>query len=204
MAGEGCLLKNCLNDRRESLKAAAQIRKSSSNPDPCACLRLDHRNRLPRTARTSSGSTPASTLITALPGSSIWIDPDGAIAGAIPDNATLFGSAVTVTGSNLVCACWRHQDSLAILVSPLEHLVRIYSMLTGHSGNRGSRDKRRFYDPTLLLPCPSQPLQGRGRCLNYKRIAHKAIVGQKKPAVYTAKSGRLRYCHRITLSVCPH
>jgi hypothetical protein len=84
------------------------------------------------------------------------------------------------------------QASLAILVSPLEHLVRIYSMLTGHSGNRSPRDKRRFYDATLLLPCSSQPPQGRGRFLNCNSIAHKAIVGQKKPAVYTAKSGRLR------------
>jgi hypothetical protein len=104
MTGEWCLLKNRLNDRRESLKAAAQIREPRGNPDPCPCLRFDHRNRLPKTARTSSGSTPASTLITALPGSSIWIDPDGDMAGAIPDNVTLFGSAVTVTGINLVCA----------------------------------------------------------------------------------------------------
>jgi hypothetical protein len=81
------------------------IREPRGNPDPCPCLRLDQRNRLPRTARTSSGSTPASTLITALPGSSIWIDPDAATAGAIPDNETLFISSVTVTGTNLVCAC---------------------------------------------------------------------------------------------------
>jgi hypothetical protein len=65
-------------------------------------------------------------------------------------------------------------------------------MLTGHSGNRSSRDKRGFYDATLLLPCSSQPFQGRGRCLNCIRIAHKVSLGQKNPAVYTAKSGRLR------------
>jgi hypothetical protein len=105
MAGKRCLLKNCLNDRRKPLKAAAQIREPGGNPDPCPCLRLDHRNRLPKTARTRSGSTPASTLITALPGSSIWIDPDGATAAAIPDSVTLLGSAVRVTGTNLVCAC---------------------------------------------------------------------------------------------------
>src|SRR5271154_3228515 len=92
------------------------------------------------------------------------------------------------------------EGSLAILVSPLEHLIRIYTMLTGHSGNRGPRDKSRFYDATLLLPCPSQPLQGRGRWLNYKRIAHKAIVRQKKPAVYTAKSGRLLISSAGTVS----
>jgi hypothetical protein len=81
------------------------------------------------------------------------------------------------------------EGSLTVLVSPLEHLVRIYSMLTGHSGNRSSRDKRGFYDATLLLPCSSQPFQGRGRCLNCIRIAHRVSVGQKNPAVYTAKSG---------------
>ena len=31
-----------------------------------------------------------------------------------------------------------------------------------------------------------------GPCLNYNRIAHKVIVGQIKPSVYTAKTGRLR------------
>ena len=84
------------------------------------------------------------------------------------------------------------QGSLAIVVSPLEHLVRIYSMLTGHSGNRSSRDKGGFHNPTLLLPCPSQPPQGRGHCPNCNRIAHKAIVGQINPSVYTAISGDKR------------
>ena len=83
------------------------------------------------------------------------------------------------------------EGSLAILVSPLEHLVCIYSMLTGHSGNRSSRNKRRFYDATLLLPCSSLPLMRRGRFLNCFRIAHKVSVRQKNPDVYTAKSGRL-------------
>jgi hypothetical protein len=38
--------------------------------------------------------------------SPIQIDPDGAMAGAIPGNVTLFGSAGMVTGSSLVWACW--------------------------------------------------------------------------------------------------
>ena len=83
------------------------------------------------------------------------------------------------------------EGSLAILVSPLEHLVRIYSMLTGHSGNRSPREKRRFYDATLLFRCPSQPLPRMKACLNYNRFVHKLIVGQIKSSVYTAKSGRL-------------
>jgi hypothetical protein len=103
--------------------------------------------------------------------------------------------------ARLCCHGYRHQPglglladtqgSLAILVSPLEHLVRIYSMLTGHSGNRSSRDKGGLHNPTLLLPCPSQSPQGRGHCLDRNRIAHKVIVGQMKLSVYTAKNGRL-------------
>ena len=68
------------------------------------------------------------------------------------------------------------EGSLAILMSPLEHLVRIYSMLTSHARNRSPWDKRGFYDPTLLVWCPSQPLPGMGSCLNCNRIAHKVIV----------------------------
>ena len=87
------------------------------------------------------------------------------------------------------------QGSLAILVSPLEHLVRIYSMLTGHARDRRAWDKRRFYNPTLLLWCPAQPLPRIGYCLNCNRIAHTVMVGQIKPSVYTAKTGRLRTGH---------
>jgi hypothetical protein len=71
MAREGCLFKHRLNDRREPLEPEAQIREPSSNSDPCPGLQFDHLNRLPKTVRTSSGSTPASILITARPDSSI-------------------------------------------------------------------------------------------------------------------------------------
>ena len=83
---------------------------------------------------------------------------------------TLLGSAVTVTGTSLVCPCWRTlQGSLATLISPLEHLVRIYSMLTSHARDRSARDKRRFYNPTLLPCCSSQPSPGGGPLTQLQR-----------------------------------
>jgi hypothetical protein len=177
--------------RQRSSPGVAGFREPRGNPDPCPCLRLDHRNRLPRTARTSSGSTPASTLITARPGSSIWIDPDRATAGAIPDNETLFGSAVTVTGTNLVCACrptsrlplrysCRHWNTW-FAFTPCSRATRAIEA----PGANVASTMRRF--PPVFFAAASR----KGRCLNRKRIAHKAIVKQKNPAVYTAKSGRL-------------
>ena len=65
-------------------------------------------------------------------------------------------------------------------------------MLASYARNRRSRDKRGFYDPTLLLRCPSQPLPGRNHYLDCSHIAHEVIVGQIKPSVYTAITGRLR------------
>src|SRR6201996_3764016 len=65
MPGKWSLLEHRLYDRRESLKAATQIRKPRGNPDPRTGPQLDHRSRLPSTMRTSSGSIPASTRIEA-------------------------------------------------------------------------------------------------------------------------------------------
>jgi hypothetical protein len=143
--------------------------------------------------RTSSGSTPASTLITARPGSSIWIDPEGPVTGAIPSqhDTIRLGSHGHRHQPGL-CLLANTQGPLAILISPLEHLVCIYSMLSSHARNRCPWGKRGFYDATLLFRCPSQPLPGMGPRLNYNRIAHKVIVGQIRTSVYTAKSGRLR------------
>jgi hypothetical protein len=64
-------------------------------------------------------------------------------------------------------------------------------VLSRHPRNRCPWDKRGFYDATLLFRCPSQPLPRMKPCLNYNRFVHKVIVGQIKPSVYTAKSGRL-------------
>ena len=115
------------------------------------CLRLDHRKRLPRTARTSSGSTPASTLITARPGSSIWIDPDRRCRESHPRQRHVRLCRHGHRHQPALRLLANTQGSLAILVSPLEHLVRIYSMLTGHSGNRSSLGQ------TWPLRCDASP-----------------------------------------------
>jgi hypothetical protein len=54
------------------------------------------------------------------------------------------------------------QCSLAILTSPLEHLICIYSMLTSHVRDRSAWDKRRFYNRRFSFWCSSQPFPGRG------------------------------------------
>jgi hypothetical protein len=108
MPREWCLLEHCLNDGRESLKTAAQISESSGNPDASARLEINQRRRLPNTVRTSSGSTPASTLTSARPGNSMWMDADGgagAGVGATSDTMTLLDSAATVTGKSRVRDC---------------------------------------------------------------------------------------------------
>jgi hypothetical protein len=86
-------------------KPPIQIFKPRGNPDRCLCLRFDHRNRLPK-------------LLAQVPDhASVYTDhrvtrkldmyrPAWALAGAVPDTMTLFGSAVTVTGNSLVYACW--------------------------------------------------------------------------------------------------
>ena len=79
-------------------------------------------------------------------------------------------------------------------------------MLLSHARNRRRWDKRGFYDATLLLSCPSQPLLRLGPCLNCNRIAHTAIVDQLNPSFYTAKSGRLRFAARVAELIvrCQH
>ena len=89
------------------------------------------------------------------------------------------------------------QGSLAILVSPLEYLVRIYPMLTSYSRNRRAWDKRGFYDPTLLLRCPSQPLPGIARWLNCNRIAHTVNGGLDKVTCRYGET-RLSITHKLS------
>ena len=193
MAGERCLFKHCLNDRREPLKAAAQIRESGGNPDPCPRLQLDHRNRLPKTVRTSSGSTPASTLITARPGSSIWIDPDRAMTGANlrpRDTARLCSHGHRhQPGSGLV---GEHRgfpcDTRIATGTPGSHLPHAHEPLAQSTLPGQTWLLRSDASPPVSFATAS----GKRPCLNCNRIAHKVIVGQIKPPVYTVKSGRLQ------------
>ncbi len=153
---EWCLFKNCLNNRREPLKAAAQIRKPGGNPDPCSGLQLDHRNGLPKTVRTGSGATPGSTLITARAGNLIWIDPDGPMTGAISALGTPPGSAVTVTGTSLVWPLLANTESSLRYCTAAETWFA-FTPCSRATRDRCSRDKRRFYNPTHLFRCPLQP-----------------------------------------------
>jgi len=107
------LFQHRFDQRAEPLKTAPEISESGRDPDACACLQFDHRNRLPRTARTSVGSTPLSTLTKARPGSSMWIEPGEAKTGETSGTITLRGSLVTVTGKSLV------RDSPAAQPTPL-------------------------------------------------------------------------------------
>lgn len=103
------LLKHCLYDGREPLETAPEICEPSGDPDASARLEIDQRRRLPSTVRTSSGSTPASTLTSARPGNSIWIDAeDGAGVGvdATSDTIAQLGSETTVTGKSFVRDCF--------------------------------------------------------------------------------------------------
>ena len=188
MAGEWRLLKHCLNDRRESLKAAAQIREPGGDPDPCSRLRLDHRKRLPRTARTSSGSTPASTLITARPGSSIWIDPDGAATEAIP-GVTL--SALPSRSPATACSglVGEHRGfpcgTRVATGTPGSHLLHAHGPLA----------RSKLLGQMSLLRCDASPpvffasVSGKGPLPQLQPYRSQGHRGTDKTAVYTAKTG---------------
>jgi len=109
------LLEHCLYDGREPLETAPQICVPSGNPDASARLEIDQRRRLPSTVRTSSGSTPASTLTSARPGNSIWIDADDGAGGdvdATSGRTTQLGSETTATGRSFVRDCFAAQPTL--------------------------------------------------------------------------------------------
>jgi hypothetical protein len=52
------------------------IGQAGSDPDLRSSRQIDHFRRLSRTVRRSPESAPLITLIIALPGNSMWIDPD--------------------------------------------------------------------------------------------------------------------------------
>src|SRR3569833_165945 len=102
MSGERLLLQNVLHMRTQPIKSAAQVRHSCCNPDLGPDRKLDHRRRLSSRVRSNVGSAPLSTLITARPGSSMWIAPPA--AGTTTSGArfsscefdTLTGSSATL------------------------------------------------------------------------------------------------------------
>ncbi len=82
---------------------APHIRDTRCKPDLRSCRKLDHLRRLSRIERNSVASAPLSTLISARPGNSIWIEPDvdGCSCGA-GFRITVSHAADTVTGSKAV------------------------------------------------------------------------------------------------------
>jgi len=80
--------------------------------------------------------------------------------------------------------------AVSILVSPLEDLIGVDSVLPCNTRNRRTRHKRRLDNPTLLFSGAMNPF--RATCGNFTRLAHKAFVGQIMKSVYTARTGRLR------------
>src|ERR1700747_329759 len=114
MTGIGRLFKHRLDNGRESLETATQIREASSDPYACACLEFDQRRRLPSTVRISSGSTLPSTLTNARPGSSMWINPidDEGTPDTTSATVTVFGSGAMVTGRSSGRGCLAHPAPL--------------------------------------------------------------------------------------------
>jgi hypothetical protein len=67
-------------------------------------------------------------------------------------------------------------DTVFVLVSPLEHLVRVYTVLSRNSCDRRTRNKCRLDNAPLLLSATVNPFR-RSSSSNLNRLAHKAIVG---------------------------
>jgi hypothetical protein len=70
----------------------------------------------------------------------------------------------------------RPADAILMLVSPLEHLVRVYPVLSRNPCNRRTWNKCRLDNAPLLLSATVNPFR-RATCSNLNRLAHKAIVG---------------------------
>ncbi len=101
MSGERLLMQNVLHLRTQPIKSAAQVRHSGRNPDLGPNRKLDHWTRLSSRVRSNVGSAPLSTLITARPGSSMWIAPPA--AGTTTSGARFSSSEFdTLTGRGLV------------------------------------------------------------------------------------------------------
>ena len=76
VTGERLLLKHRLHLRTETLEAAPHVGHAGGDPYPRSGAQLNHLCKLSRIDRSNTGSAPHSTLIVALPGNSMWIEPD--------------------------------------------------------------------------------------------------------------------------------
>ena len=85
-----------------------------------------------------------------------------------------------------------------MLVTSLEDLVGVDSVLARHPGYRCTRHKRRFDDPLLLTRRAMNSLRAAASRSNFNRVAHKVIVRHVDADVYTARTGRLRQIWSFT------
>ena len=83
-------------------------------------------------------------------------------------------------------------STVAVLVSPLENLVGVDSVLSCYSCDRRTGNKCRLYDAPLLLRRTKNPLR-RIRRGNLTRITHEPIVQPILKSVYTVRAGRLQF-----------
>ena len=81
--------------------------------------------------------------------------------------------------------------TVAVLVSPLEDLVGVDSVLSRDSCDRRTGNKCRLYDAPLLIRRTKNPLRRTARG-NLTRITHDPIVEPILQSVYTVRTRRLR------------
>jgi hypothetical protein len=83
--------------------STTHIRYPGRDPDPRSCRQIDHFRRLSRIERSNAASAPHSTLIIALPGNSMWMEPDlGGCGGAKDSRGADSLGVETETGSKAV------------------------------------------------------------------------------------------------------
>jgi hypothetical protein len=81
-------------------------------------------------------------------------------------------------------------STVAVLVSPLENLVGVDSVLSRYSCDRRTENKCRLYDAPLLLRRTKNPLRRTPRG-NLTRITHEPIVESIPAICYTVRAARL-------------
>src|SRR5277367_1172574 len=78
MSGERLLFEHRLHLRTQAIESATHVGHAGGQPDLRSGAKIDHLRKLSRIECSSDGSAPRSTLIMALPGNSMWIEPLGA------------------------------------------------------------------------------------------------------------------------------
>ena len=152
MARERLLVQHCLHLCAQTVEAPSHIRHAGSDPDLRSCRKIDHFRRLSRTVRKSPESAPLSTLIIALPGNSMWIDPDPA------EDSSETGSRISgALGAVIVTGSKARGDTVESISSPrskarrhLKRWLRVQTMRTSHKGNTRPGFHRQLHYLTLL------------------------------------------------------